>query len=79
MRFKRLSNDTYKDLRDIIAVDDLEEGVRQFNKYLKDDTNLRRLLAIFPLVICTNLSCEKLGSAKPQLWMNQVNAIWPHH
>ena len=66
MRFKRLSNDTYKDLRDIIAIDDLEEGVRQFNKYLKDDTNLRRLLAIFPLVICTNLSCEKLGSAKPQ-------------
>lgn len=66
MRFKRLSNDTYKDLRDIIAIDDLEEGVRQFNKYLKDDTNLRRLLAIFPLVICTNLSCEKLGTAKPQ-------------
>lgn len=66
MRFKRLSNDTYKDLRDIIAIDDLEEGARQFNKYLKNDTNLRRLLAIFPLVICTNLSCEKLGSAKPQ-------------
>lgn len=66
MRFKRLSNDIYKDLREIIDCDDLEEGVRRFNKYLKDDTNLRRLLAIFPLVICTNLSCEKLGTAKPQ-------------
>lgn len=66
LRFKRLSNDTYKELRDIIAIEDLEEGVRQFNKYLRNDTNLRRLLAIFPLVICTNLSCEKLGSPKPQ-------------
>ena len=66
LRFKRLSNDTYKDLRDIIAIEDIEEGVRQFNKYLRNDTNLRRLLAIFPLVICTNLSCEKLGSPKSQ-------------
>lgn len=66
LRFKRLSNDTYKELRQIIFTDNLEEGVKQFNKYLKDDTNLRRLLAIFPIVICTNLSCDKLGSAKPQ-------------
>ena len=66
LRFKRLSNDIYKDLREIIAIDDLEEGVRQFNKYLRNDTNLRRLLAIFPIVICTNLSCDKLGSPKPQ-------------
>lgn len=66
LKFKKLSNDTYKELRDIIKIEDLEEGVRQFNKYLKDDTNLRRLLAVFPIVICTNLSCEKLGSPKPQ-------------
>ena len=32
---------------------------------MKDDTNLKRLLAIFPIVICTNLSSEKLGSPKP--------------
>ena len=65
-RFKRLSNDTYKELRDIIDIPDLEEGVRQFNKWLKNDTNLRRLLTIFPIVICTNLSCDKLGRPKPQ-------------
>lgn len=66
MRFKKLSTPTYKELREILAIEDLEEGVRQFNKYLRNDANLRRLLAVFPLVICTNLSCEKLGSAKPQ-------------
>ena len=66
LMFKKLSNETYRELRDIIAIEDLEEAVRQLNKYLKNDTNLRRLLAVFPIVICTNLSCDKLGSAKPQ-------------
>lgn len=66
LKFKKLSNETYKELRDIIAIEDLEEGVRQLNKYLRNDTNLRRFLAVFPIVICTNLSCEKLGSPKPQ-------------
>lgn len=66
MRFKKLSNDTYKELREIIGIEDLEEAVRQLNKWLKKDTNLRRFLAVFPIVICTNLSCDKLGSPKPQ-------------
>ena len=66
IRFKKLLNDTYKELREIVAIEDLEIAVGQFNKYLKNDTNLRRLLAVFPIVICTNLSCEKLGSPKPQ-------------
>ncbi len=66
LRFKRLSNETYKDLRDILAIKDSELAVSQFNKYLRNDTNMRRLLAVFPIVICTNLSCEKLGTPKPQ-------------
>ena len=66
MRFKKISNDTCKDLRDIIDIEDLEEGVKEFNKYLRNDKNLRRFLAIFPIVLCTNLSCEKLGSSQPQ-------------
>ena len=66
LRFKRLSNETYKDLRDILAIEDPELAVSQFNKYLRNDTNMRRLLAVFPIVICTNLSCEKLGTPKSQ-------------
>lgn len=65
LRFKRLSNETYKELREILSIQDLELAVSQFNKYLRNDTNLRRLLAVFPIVICTNLSCEKLGTPKP--------------
>ena len=64
--FKRLANESFKELRQIIEIEDLEESVREFNKYLRNDVNLRRLLNVFPIVLCTNLSCEKLGSAKPQ-------------
>lgn len=65
-RFQKLKNDTYKELREIIAITDPKEAVRQLNKYLKDDANLRRFIAVFPIVLCTNLSCDKLGSPKPQ-------------
>ncbi len=66
IRFKKLTNETYKELRNIIAIEDMDMAVSQLNKYLRDDANLRRFLAVFPIVICTNLSCEKLGTAKPQ-------------
>ncbi|MBE6141336.1 MAG: hypothetical protein E7175_00575 [Erysipelotrichaceae bacterium] len=66
LKFKKLSNDTYKELREIISLEDIDEGVRQFNKWIKNNANLRRLLAVFPIIICTNLSCDKLGSPKPQ-------------
>ncbi len=65
LKLKKLFNDTYKELREIIVLDDLEEAVKRFNKYLKDDTEFRRFLNVFPIVVCTNLSCEKLGSPKP--------------
>lgn len=66
LKFKKLLNETYKELREIISLGDNEEAVKQLNKYLRDDLNLRRILAIFPIVICTNLSCEKLGSPRQQ-------------
>ena len=65
LRFTKLNNIQYRELRSIITDFDIDESVRLFNKWLKDDTNLKRLLAIFPIVICTNLSSEKLGSPKP--------------
>lgn len=65
LRFKKLLNATYKELIEIINESDIKEAVIRFNKWLKDDTNLRRLLSIFPIVICTNQSCFKLGSPKP--------------
>ena len=65
-RILKLTNPTYKDLRDIIKIDDEEEAVKELNKYVRDDKNLRRFTEIFPIIVCTNISCDKLGSPKPQ-------------
>ena len=64
-RVKKILSTTNKDLREILAIEDDDLAVLKFNKYLKDDKNLRRFLDIFPIIVCTNLSCEKLGDPKP--------------
>ena len=64
-RIKKILSTTNKDLREIIAIEDYDEAVYKFNKYLKNDKNLKRFLDIFPIIVCTNLSSEKLGEARP--------------
>lgn len=66
MRVLKLANPTYKDLRDIINEPDPDTAVKKLNNYVRDDKNLRRFTDIFPIIVCTNLSCDKLGTAKPQ-------------
>lgn len=66
IRLLKITNQTYKDLRDIINEPDEEVAVKALNKYVRDDKNLRRFTDIFPIIVCTNLSCDKLGSPKPQ-------------
>lgn len=66
LKFKKLTTEPYRELRDIICLSDLDEAVQKLNKYLKDDSNLKKVIAIFPIIICTNQSSDKLGSAKPQ-------------
>ncbi len=65
--YKRLLNPTYKDLRDIIRLygTDVTSAVKEFNAYLRNNETLKRLLNVFPVVVCTNNSSDKLGSAKP--------------
>ena len=64
-RFKKLLSTANADLREIICLESPDEAVQKLNKYLKDDKNLRRFLDIFPIVVTTNLSCDKLGEPKP--------------
>ena len=65
LRIKKLLTTTNKNLREILAIEDLDIAVYKFNKYLKDDKNLKRFIDVFPIIVCTNLSSEKLGDAKP--------------
>ena len=64
-RIKKILSVTNKDLREIIVSENIDEAVYKLNKYLKDNKNLRRFTEIFPIIVCTNLSAEKLGDAKP--------------
>lgn len=63
LRYKKLLGPTFKELREIIALEDENIAVSKFNKFLKNNLNLRRFLSIFPVILSTNLSSEKLGSA----------------
>lgn len=64
-KIKKILSPSNKDLRDILAIEDDDEAVSKFNKYLKDDKNLKRFIDIFPIIVCTNISCDKLGDPKP--------------
>ena len=58
---KKLKQAGYKDLRDIVFLEDEEKQVSEFSKYLKQGENFKKFLRIFPIIVCTNISCLKLG------------------
>ena len=60
-RLKKLLSPTYKDLVAILKIEDIESAVTELNKYLRDNVNLRRFTDIFPIIISTNISTDKLG------------------
>lgn len=59
---KRLKQPSFDDLRNIISITDNEKRVTDFGKWLKEDTNFKKFLKVFPIIACTNISCLKLGS-----------------
>ena len=46
-RIKKILSTTNKDLREILAIEDPDIAVNKFNKYLKNDKNLKRFTDIF--------------------------------
>lgn len=58
---KRLKTKKYSDLIDILYLEDEEEQVKRFNKWIIEDENLERFTKVFPIILTTNISCRKLG------------------
>lgn len=58
---KRLKNKDYSGLVEIINIPDEEEKVREFNKWIADDENLKKFTRVFPIILTTNISSRKLG------------------
>ena len=60
---KRLKTARYQTLIDICSLKEDEERVKEFNSWLKDDENMKLLLSVFPVILTTNISSSKLGTA----------------
>lgn len=61
---RRINNKAFSELKEIILNENIVEAGQLLVKYLKNDDNMRRFIAIFPFVVTTNLSASKLGTAK---------------
>lgn len=61
---KKIDEPKYKDLLDIIYMEDKELRLKEFNRYLMDEEKLRMFIRIFPICATTCISAHKLGEPK---------------
>lgn len=61
---KRLEEPKYSDLMDIINMEENDDQIQNFNKYLSNDENMKKFLRVFPIVLTTCISAHKLGEPK---------------
>ena len=62
---KRLYEPKNEDLLAILETDNEETMIREFNKYISEPDNLRKLLRIFPVIATTCISSHKLSLPEP--------------
>jgi hypothetical protein len=59
--YRMLLDDEYKDLFEILHLERKEDLLKQFNQFIANGANLRRLLCVFPIIMTTNQSAYRLG------------------
>jgi hypothetical protein len=62
---KRLSEEKYAELREIINTNDADKAAQELNKYIADSDNVRKLQRVFPVIITTCISAHRIGSPEP--------------
>lgn len=60
---KRLKTKEYGDLVQILYLQNKEEKVKEFNKWIADDNNMGKFTKVFPIILTTNISSRKLGKS----------------
>ncbi len=60
---KKLKTPKYQTLIEICRIADEEKRVSTFNKWCSEDANIKLLEAVFPVIITTNISTARLGTA----------------
>lgn len=66
---KRLDEAKFDDLRKIIFEESEESQLNSFNQYLSEESNIRKLQKVFPIMITTCISAHKLGEPTPMFDM----------
>lgn len=67
---KKLGEEKYRDLRQILFEEDGDRQAADFNKYLSKTDNIRKLQKIFPVMITTCISAHRLG--EPETMFDMV-------
>lgn len=62
---KRLDEEKYEELRNILSEEDSEKQAADFSKYLSKTENVKKLQRVFPVMITTCISAHRLGEPKP--------------
>lgn len=60
---KKLKTPKYAPLIEICKINDDKERVTEFNKWCTIDDNIKLLETVFPIIITTNISAARLGTA----------------
>jgi len=63
-RIQKLKEPKYSKLIEILNMEESDERVISFNKYLSDDNNIEKLLDVFPIITSTCISSHKIGRPK---------------
>lgn len=70
---KRLSEAKYEDLLEILKIQDSRKQAEEFNGYIKDPEKLRKLLRVFPIIVTTCISAQRLGDPEPVFEMTVID------
>lgn len=62
---KRLAEPKYESLLRILDIEDEDERITEFNRYISNPNNFDKLLKVFPIVCTTCLSAAKLSEPSP--------------
>jgi hypothetical protein len=64
-KLKLLEKEKNIKLLDIINSEDDDLKLKKFDLYMQDSENIKKLLAIFPVILTTNQSVQKIGIVEP--------------
>ena len=53
----------YAELKEICFIEDDDTRAMEFNKWLKNDENMKKLTDVFPVIFSTNISTKRLGTS----------------